>query len=178
MWYTSDVKEERPEDGVRIFRVTADDRYRVLVISVPAATVSDPVTQHVQGCTAEQWRPMHSFTSDTSKGDVAPDAYGCMLPRDRADLMLDGFNSEPRLARAMRLAFNVSAPCAHREGKTDPKLGGTWLRNHVLYHLHPMFRGTRAWTALLHEGTSPDAFHADGYEELRRAPGSLSLIHI
>ena len=80
VWYTSDVKEERPEDGVRIFRVTADDRYRVLVISVPAATVSDPVTQHVQGCTAEQWRPMHSFTSDTSKGDVAPDAYGCMLP--------------------------------------------------------------------------------------------------
>ena len=68
-----------------------------------------------------------------------------------ADSLLAAFNSDTLLQTAMHSAFNVSAhSCAHREGKIDPKLGGTFLRNHVLYHWDKRYRGTRAWTAALH----------------------------
>ena len=163
----SHVKEWQPLPGVRVFTVSKDDRFRVLVASVDVASNAAALS-HVANCDPDSWRAMHSFATDTNE----PAAFSCMYPRDLADDMLDALNGDARLSRAMRLAFNVSAPCEHREGKMDPKLGGTWLRNHVLYHLHRRFRGTRAWSALLHEGTAPDAFHADGFEQLRRPPGT------
>ena len=168
VWITDAVKEEQPLDGVRIFTVTHSGRYRVLVASVDEST-NALVLDHLANCETAHWRPMHSFTTDETR---APAAYGCMHPRELADAMLESFNSDATLAHAMRLAFNVSVACTHREGKTDPKLGGSWLRNHILYHVHPRFRGTRAWTALLNEETTADAFHADGFERLRREPGT------
>lgn len=171
VWYTAEVTESRPANNVRAFSVTENGRFRVLVATVPKG-FNDAALNRVASCSSAEWRPMNSFTSDAAKGNVAPAAYSCLHSRDLADELLDAFNAEPSLARAMRLAFNVSKPCVHREGKTDPKLGGSWWSNHVLYKLHRRFRGTRTWTALLHEDTAPDAFHADGYEQLWRPPGA------
>ena len=148
-WDESVVRVERPESGLRIYHFTNnEDRFRVLVASVAESFHAD-AKRHVHDCDASQWQPMSSFVSDTVEATQkrsAPAAYSCLHPRPLADALLEKFNGEASLARAMKLAFNVSEPCVHREGKVDPKLGGSWLNNHVLYHFSRAYRGTRSWT--------------------------------
>lgn len=173
-WDSSVVQMERLANGARFFRVK--DRFGLMVADAPQGFL-DASLKHFGDCEASQWQAMSSFTTDTQRS--APAAYTCLHQRLLADKLLATFNADPSLARALRKSFNVSAPCKHREGRTDPKLGGSWIRNHVLYHLHPRFRGTRSWGSLLDEHTAPDAFHADGFEQLRRPAGAdfFTVLH-
>ena len=173
-WDSSVVQMERLANGARFFRVK--DRFGLMVADAPQGFI-DASLKHFGDCEASQWQAMSSFTTDTQRS--APAAYTCLHQRLLADKLLATFNADPSLARALRKSFNVSAPCKHREGRTDPKLGGSWIRNHVLYHLHPRFRGTRSWGSLLDEHTAPDAFHADGFEQLRRPAGAdfFTVLH-
>ena len=76
----SAVQVETPLDGVRIFTVTKNQRFRVLVARVDASFHNEALA-HVGSCEPSQWRPMNSFTTDAAKGNVAPAAYSCLQPR-------------------------------------------------------------------------------------------------
>ena len=164
IWLADGIVEYNPSPGLRIFTPIKDGRFRVLVADADAAGVHTALA-HIDSC--ERWRPIHSFDDGS---EITPAAYSCMLPRQMADVMLDDFNAA--FSDAMAVTFNVTSPCAHRESKVDPKLGGSWVRNHILYNLHKRFRGVRAWAALLHAENKVDAYHSDGYEQQRRPAGS------
>ena len=56
-------------------------------------------------------------------------------------------------------ALSYHSRCDYADA-VSAQLGGTWLRNYILYHFHARFRATRAWTALINEDTTPDAVHS------------------
>ena len=126
-WDESVVRVERPESGLRIYHFTNnEDRFRVLVASVAESFHAD-AKRHVHDCDASQWQPMSSFVSDTVEATQkrsAPAAYSCLHPRPLADALLEKFNGEASLARAMKLAVEAGR-ASFRAGRIPRKLYAT-----------------------------------------------------